>query len=284
MFPLLLSPCVFVFLWIINFQHSTASLVSGGKEVIPPFKYPWMVSISHMSSEHKCGGVLISNQFVLTAAHCLSVGPYKERDPPTDLQGYLLDKAHVKGFHIRLGVHNLKHPLVIANVKTIKKHPSFCIATSVMDIALIKLAYKVPFSEFISPICLPHDSSLDALRTGIVAGWGETKQGMVEDLVEGTTTIWSNDECLRHRNAVVAPSLLCAGGTDGPNICNGDSGGPLFVGVNNRYYVIGITSMGSKCKTLDPNLYTRVSLFIEWITMNSDYTGEFCGIIKYPVK
>lgn len=149
-------------------------------------QWPWMAAIfldrqSNKQEEFWCGGTLISDQFVLTAAHCL-----------TDLRGVKYLPNQIK---VRLGTNwiernqtdNLNRPPMNANqylqefdVDQIRIHDYFQRNGFLNDIALIKLNKKVNFNERIKCICLPTEQDKKSDFSGLLAtvlGWGSLKYG-----------------------------------------------------------------------------------------------------------
>ena len=133
--------------------------IVNGKEVSPPHKYPWMVSISDM-----CGGSLITNRHVLTAAHCVN--------PPA---AYLW---------VDLGLHDKRSPNPKSKrVKVLSKHvhndwKGEAYAYGGGDIAILTLATPVNFNTIISPVCLPPGDKRTYLGgKATISGWGRTANG-----------------------------------------------------------------------------------------------------------
>ncbi|XP_051765797.1 mast cell protease 4-like [Ctenopharyngodon idella] len=222
--------------------HVNVSIVNG-KEA-KPHSRPYMVSIQK-SGDHICGGFLISDQFVLTAAHCWTgrnilmvvVGAHDLRDSKSS-------------DHIRV-ISYIPHPKY-------KSNPN----RNDDDIMLLKLEKKVGPNN-VGVIPLPkHGEDIKAACS--VAGWGRLKANGPGSnvLMEAKVSVMNNTECRNRWGAIYSVSkMICAYGCGGT--CKGDSGGPLVCGKT----AVGITSFGDpRCNSPKlPNVYTKISQYIQWI-------------------
>ncbi|XP_076239133.1 venom serine protease Bi-VSP [Calliopsis andreniformis] len=250
-----------------GFNNASHTKVVGGSPA-QLGAWPWIVALGYRSKQNplqpawRCGGSLISSRHVLTAAHCA----YRD-----DL------------FVVRIGDLNLKrdddgaHPVQV-EIQAKMIHPGYRENAYVNDIAVLRLAEEVPFSEHLYPICLPVDDSLrtrDFYRTyPFIAGWGaiETKGPASENLLETQLPVVSNQACKdAYSNfpvAVIDNRVLCAGyARGGKDACQGDSGGPLMFPQKTTFYQIGVVSYGYKCAEPGyPGVYTRVTEYLDFIT------------------
>ncbi|KAI2656420.1 Chymotrypsin-like protease CTRL-1 [Labeo rohita] len=225
-----------------------ASIIHGNEAL----SWPWQVSIQTSRGQQFCGGTLISNNWVLTAAHCL-VQP---------------------GYHyVVLGQNDLASNDEFVQVKKVAKvitHPDFNKPVDFNnDIALLKLSSPVKMTAYVSPICLP--SSFTSIRPGtlcVITGWGETEnEANPRFLHEATVPIVSQAQCKQiWGRTLITDAMICAGAS-GASSCQGDSGGPLMCESSGVWYQVGIVSWGHKSCSIDrPVSYTRVSYFRKWIT------------------
>lgn len=163
----------------------------------------------------------------------------------------------------------LSHPLYVPSSKD-----------QFNDIALIRMAESVQFTDFIIPICLPLAADIRNNHfTGTsmdVAGWGVTQKDKPSSIkLKIMVNVWNITRCQKTYNTFKMPISdqyqLCAGGESGIDTCRGDSGGPLMVTqrIKNKdvYFVIGIVSYGPRPCGLEgwPGVYAKVGNYSDWI-------------------
>lgn len=224
-------------------------------------EFPWQAHVR--ISEFQCGGVLVSRWYVATAAHCVS------RARPRDIVVWLgaLDTTAGDETARKLGVvRKILHPLFQFRITQPDRY----------DIALLKLSQPVTYMSHILPICLPdHDLQLKG-KSGVIAGWGKTDTSNGHTgtnlLRSATVPILSKEQCISwHQSKQISveihSEMICAGHSDGhQDACLGDSGGPLIVLDNGRYYLVGITSAGFGCGVdHQPGIYHNVKVTANWI-------------------
>ncbi|CAK9824499.1 Serine protease snake [Anthophora retusa] len=249
----------------------TRKLIVGGKKADPK-EFPHMAAIGYPTGDSivwGCGGTLISERFVLSAAHCT-----------------FSSSLGVGATWARLGDLNLERSDDDARPQNIRiieriRHPRYRSAVSEYhDIALFKLEREVTFNEWIRPCCLPYslpDTGIDGKATA--TGWGRVDwaDDASNDLLKVTISLVSQPQCNRtflngEKNSrlelgIVDEWMICAGEL-GKDTCQGDSGGPLVIlnpDYNCMYNVIGVTSFGKLCGSITPGVYTRVYNYISWI-------------------
>lgn len=167
-----------------------------------PHEYPWLVGLQKNGKIY-CGGALISNGFVLTAAHCVN-------------------SFEAKDIRVFLGGHNISADYTeIRRVAEIISHDYFHPTTFDNDIALLKLDKSVQFSAKIQPACLPETQfeDYDGVYT-LIAGWGRTDEKDVNShkgLRSVVVPIWSGEECANsdYGKKRLTGNMMCAGYPEG---------------------------------------------------------------------
>ncbi|XP_008273983.1 chymotrypsin-C-like [Stegastes partitus] len=238
-----------------------ASRVVGGVDV-QPHSWPWQISLQYNREgewRHTCGGTLISDQWVLTAAHCISNG---------------------REYRVAMGKHNLKDTeggevyMATADIIVHEKWNPLFIRN---DIALIKLQSPVVLSDTVMAACLPTDGAiLNHDEPCYVTGWGRLYTGgpIADILQQALLPVVDHATCSKSDwwGFQVKDTMVCAGGDGVMSGCNGDSGGPLNCqNSNGAWEVHGIVSFGSglSCNLIKkPTVFTRVSAYMDWISAN----------------
>ncbi|XP_067138000.1 transmembrane protease serine 9-like [Centruroides vittatus] len=220
----------------------------------------WMVSVMKSGYKHHCGGSIINDQWVVSAAHCFS-----DSNRPED---YLL----VVGTINRNGEGGDSY-----EVQSIKNHEDHNTENLDNDIALLKSKSNFLFNEFVAPISLgTEDMCKKPDVIGIVAGFGTTEEGkpIYKDILQIVEVpIIDNETCqeLYHSDDIVInENQLCAGYEDGgKDSCQGDSGGPLYIQNGDERSLCGVVSFGIGCARPNyPGVYASIGYFLDWIDEN----------------
>ncbi|EDW51679.1 GM15243 [Drosophila sechellia] len=197
-----------------------------------------------------CGGTVIHERYVLTAAHCILL---VDEDPD---------------FFVGLGAYN-KSESQIYRVVNVTHHRDYDELSSVNDIALLRLNETIVFSEKIKPACLA-TSPVESRETLTVCGWGyldSVSTTQPDELRKADLQVLKISDCSRASSDM----HICAGGVNNiSDVCRGDSGGPLakwhprWGGCLGQ--VIGIVSAGGLCDAQYPRTkFTNVFYYVEWI-------------------
>jgi len=251
--------------------------IVGGEEA-EMNSHPWIVSIASGGS-HFCGGSLISNNVVVTAAHCIHDDGYSGVVSTSGL-------TVTAGEHKRDVFHGEEQT---RTVKEIIKHPLYDPITVNMDIALLILDTGVLFNEGIQPICVTQTHpQKDTVCTA--SGWGTTSAGgsVTQELMEVDVPVVLSTKCSNWISSTVGQEveitdeMFCAGlKQGGVDSCQGDSGGPLACEVDGVRKLVGVTSWGIGCgDRKSPGVYAKVTKFYDWIWENATTSSNLRRMLK----
>jgi len=229
-------------------------------------QWPWQVAL-FIDNAWFCGGSIISENYIMTAAHCADGASY---------------------FDIMAGAHNVRassepHRVEITSYNG-WTHPNWDHNTLANDIALIELPSPISFNDYIRPSCMPMaGDSADVGEMVTCTGWGKPSDSaggispvlrMVED-----RPIISNSDC----NAIygiVGDGVVCIDTTGGKGTCNGDSGGPLNMkssmkSAGEKWKQVGVVSFGASagCEVGYPAGFTRTEYYLDWVCSETNGVG-----------
>jgi len=235
--------------------------IVGGEEATPN-QFPWIVAL-FIDNAWFCGGALISENWVLTAAHCVDGASY---------------------YDIIAGAHNVRDESEANRMEITSyngfTHENWDPSNLANDIALIELPEAIEFNDYVKPSCLP--AAENAAEEGdllSVIGWGKPSDsaGGISDVLRMVhdRPVISNGECNNYYG-IINDGIVCIDTTGGKGSCNGDSGGPLISkdsskAAGDRWTQVGVVSFGSSagCESGAPAGFSRTAFFADWIKENT---------------
>lgn len=215
-------------------------------------EYPFVMQLTDVFGKQFCGGTLVTDTKVVTAAHCVA------RTVPGEVRV-------VGGRTFLDGTDG-----TVSEVSRIWVDPGYMGATRSGDVAVLTLATPMPYAA--AKYAASSDTGLyEPGTTARILGWGTTVRNgpSSNQLRTATVPLVSDTECQNsYGSDFVASDMVCAGhSSGGVDTCQGDSGGPLLVGG----VLAGITSWGHGCAEPGyPGVYTRVSTFSDHVTAQLD--------------
>ncbi|XP_026749855.2 collagenase-like [Galleria mellonella] len=247
-----------------NLLRKSESLrIVGGEQVTIQTLFPFQAGIVATLTtgwQSICGGSLVSNTRVLTAAHCWWDG-----------------QSQARRFIIVLGSLTIFSGGTRIETSDVTVHPNWNTNEITNDMAIVKIT-PVSYTNNIQAIPLPALSDVNQSFSGysaIVSGYGKTSDAQTSfptttALYQVPVTVITNQVCQNSFQITLHGSHLCTAGDRGVGSCDGDSGGPLTAVYNNRRTLIGIVSfgLGNLCESGYPSVYTRVTAFLNWIHAN----------------
>ncbi|XP_067458847.1 chymotrypsin A-like isoform X1 [Thunnus thynnus] len=253
-----------VFLWILSCFAFAGAAYGCGTPAIPPdisgysdivngeearpHSWPWQVSLQKCKGFHFCGGSLINQNWVVTAAHC----------------------SVRWSTRVVLGAHNLNsstEDVQVIGVGKVFTHPEYNKTRRWNnDIQLIKLASPAQINRRVSPVCVAETrDNFPAGITCMATGWGRTSGNgkPATRLQQAALRLWTNEKCSFFGS--ITSNMICVGG-NGACACKGDSGGPLVCQKAGAWTLVGVTSFGrGDCNPMMPRVNARVTALRAWI-------------------
>ncbi|KAG6465701.1 hypothetical protein O3G_MSEX015331 [Manduca sexta] len=239
------SACIYIV------RHREDVSIVGGID-IDIKEAPHQISLQLYGS-HACGGSILDNDIIITAAHCL------------------LLSNNTEDFTIRAGSSSHDEGGEVRAVSKFITHPGFTLLLD-YDVGVLRLAEPLTYSDVVKPIDMANaGEDIPDEEECSVTGWGLLKQGgvCIPKHLQGVVILKVNDdkcyEAYKQLNPVTE-RMVCAGVPQGgKSACNGDSGGPLVY--NNKLH--GIVSWGYGCaKPGYPTVFSKVSALRNWIDEN----------------
>ncbi|XP_059355380.1 granzyme B-like [Carassius carassius] len=246
-----MSPYMFLLLIGLPLAGGMDSSIIGGKEAIP-FSRPYMASIQR-DKYHTCGGMLIREDYVLTAAHCLDRGNIE-----VVLGAHIINKAERSQQRIPV-TEQIRHPSYKQNDENDYSN----------DIMLLKLKKKAKLTRFVNLMPLPKKNEKTPANVKCsIAGWGlKSPKGNKASYVmqEVKLKLEENSKCEEMWQHYFNPKNMICSVSDGKHaFCQGDSGSPLIC-KKIPQGLASYTIKGDCTNTTYPQVYAKISYFLPWI-------------------
>ncbi|XP_034652213.1 trypsin alpha-3 [Drosophila subobscura] len=219
-------------------------IVGGTKTTIAD--HPWQVSLQR-SGSHYCGGSIISNTIIVTAAHCL------------------LTPITASVLKVRAGSSYRSLGGSLVQVAAFRVHEEYSTSTKMNDIAVVRLKTKLTLGSTIKTIPLATSAPAHGAAASI-SGWGTTSfsGSSSSQLLYADTRIVGRGECASSSygyGGTVRETMICAAAAN-KDACQGDSGGPLVSGGQ----LVGVVSWGRQCALANyPGVYADVAALRQWL-------------------
>lgn len=219
-------------------------------------QFPWHISliIGRSDSENirYCGGSLLSQHFVLTAASCLQ---------------------SAVSVRVNMGSIKFLEPAISQDSTQFISHPQFNAGYNHNNIGIIRLSTPVgDYSNTLRAILIPgpaHSDNLYVNEPAFISGYGVYETGsqyLSNSLRFGRQITITNQECQQTFQPQFVPaSSICVKPETNQATCYGDLGGPLVVQYNDTWMQIGIASMIHSSGCQGAVVYTRLTSYIDWI-------------------
>lgn len=217
-------------------------------------QFPYTVSIANQQGTHICGGAILNQRWILTAAQC-TFGRQ-----PAQISARVGSIERTTGGKVHA-------------IQEIRNHAGYVATTRANDIAAIQTVLAIAYNWQTAAISVDA-SNVIGVSNAVVSGWGRTitqdPSSVPAKLQFLNTETLLNEKCVTALSAsgfasLVQATNLCAGTVAGQGICTGDSGSPLVV--NGK--LVGLVSFGKACGTGVPDVYTRLQSFALWIQQNT---------------
>jgi len=225
-------------------------------------EWKWQVGLMNTwGTKPWCGGTLISDDWVFTAAHCVA--------------GERASRLKVVAGQHKISKNSGNEQY--RGVSKIVSHKSYNSRTMTHDYALLKLESPMNFNQCVGAACLPTKGDVTGGETCWITGWGTLSSGgrQPDVLQEVSVQVLSIDACRSsgYKSSEIYDDMLCAQGTNSKgqttDACQGDSGGPLVCEQDGVWRLFGATSWGYGCaSTRYPGIWARVADVLDWVDEN----------------
>jgi Trypsin len=250
------------------------------------YQAPYMAALNEYSDLALCGCSIISDRWILTAAHCITHNNYLSVHLGSTTRFNFNGSSYAQNFEIT------------ADNAHVIKHPNYNASTWENDIALIQLSQPIQFNEQAMPIeyANQYNTSISNVSSGQIAlltGWGETCPNCIDpQFLQGVSMpLISRNEAF---NRFITPPLgnprytraisdnMLAFYQLGQGVGFGDSGGPSVINKNGNKINIGVASWGYRPFNGGlPSIYTNIRNYAPWIESVTGISNTKQGVDLY---
>ncbi|NP_001004100.1 kallikrein-10 precursor [Rattus norvegicus] len=219
----------------------------------PSVSQPWQVSLFH-NLQFQCAGVLVDQNWVLTAAHCWRNKPLRARVGDDHLllfQSEQLRSTNSPVFHPKY------QPC---------SGPVLPLRSDEHDLMMLKLSSPVVLTSKVHPVQLPFQCAQPRQECQ-VSGWGTTANRRVKynrSLSCSRVTLLSQKQCETFYPGVITNNMICAGMDRDQDSCQSDSGGPLVCD-NTLHGILSWSIYPCGAATQYPAVYAKICNYTNWI-------------------
>jgi secreted trypsin-like serine protease len=217
-----------------------------GGSTATPGQFPYQASLRTLANGHFCGGFIINNRWVGSAAHCTV-------------------NRNGGNMVVVVGAQNRISGGTTMSVARVINHPNYSASTLANDISVVQTVNAIVESATVRPI--PLGSAMITSGTAVASGWGQTSHpgSAAAELQFLSVDVITNEACRSRLSTLQAARILdstiCTSSPTGTGLCMGDSGGPLSQGGS----VIGAVSWGIPCGNVQPDMFARISNVRDWM-------------------